>query len=388
MNILILMPIGEQRGGAEQLLRMLLGHTDETALDVSVVFLEDGPLPRECRKQGIPTQVVPAGRLRHLHRFLPTVRQIVEAAEQTQADLIFSWMAKAHLYGAIASQMAGVPSAWYQHGLPRNTAWLNRLVSFFPTDGILACSETVADVQRQHWTAPPTTVVPPSVSLDQFNPTVLPSTEQARRELGLPEHGPLIGMVGRLQRWKGMHTLVDAMPNILAHHPDAHAVIVGGLHAHEPGYGTTLDERIADRGLEDRVLRVGFQSNVQLWMQAMDVFVHASDHEPFGIVLIEAMALGTPVVAGDRGGPTEIITEGTDGLLAPYEDAEALARQIRRYLDDPDFARTVGTNARRRAQDFGPEAYVERFANATTAIVRQQGDPFENVHQIFRTWLG
>lgn len=382
------MPLAEQRGGAGQLLRMFLGEAGGTELNVSVVFLEEGPLHAECRDMEIPSRIVPAGRLRNLSRFLPTVRRIMEATEQTQADLIFSWMAKAHLYGIVASGLTGVPSAWYQHGLPRNTTWLNRLVSLLPAAGIVACSRTVAEVQRGQWPSHPTTVARPCVDLDRFDPTTLPAPAEARRELGLPHDGPLIGMVGRLQRWKGMHTLVDAMPQVLAHHPDAHAVIVGGTHPGEPGYATDLDRQIVERGLEDRVLRVGFQSDVPRWMTAMDVFVHASDREPFGIVILEAMALGTPVVAGARGGPTEIITEGENGLLAPYNDAEALGRQVRRYLDDPAFARNVGHNARQRALHFGPEAYAERFADATTTIIRQSADTAQDVRQIFRTLLG
>jgi len=69
------------------------------------------------------------------------------------------------------------------------------------------------------------------------------------------------------------------------------------------------------------------------------------------------------VVAGAEGGPREIITVGVDGLLAPYEDAETLARQILRYLDDPDFARRVGEAARRRARDFSPEAFARKIVS-------------------------
>lgn len=395
------MPIAEQCGGAEQLLRMFLKQADETELDVSVVFLEEGPLHTECRDLGIPSRVVPSGRLRNLHRFLPTVRRLVEVTEETQADLIFSWMAKAHLYGVVASHRSGVPSAWYQHGLPRNTTWLNRLVSLLPTAGILACSRTVAEVQRSQWPHHSTTVVPPCVDLDRFDPTTLPSPKEARRELDLPEDGPLLGMVGRLQRLKGMHTLVAAMPQILEDHPNARAVIVGGAHADEPEYERILDREIAKRGLEDRVVRAGFQSNVALWMQAMDVFVHATDHEGFGMVIIEAMALGTPVVAGKGGGPPEIITEGENGFLTPYEDADALARQVCRILGNPGLAQKLGANARQRAQDFGPTAYADRFAEAVAEMARVDwnfsggrvsGDlnPFfaENVSQIFQALLG
>jgi glycosyltransferase involved in cell wall biosynthesis len=103
-------------------------------------------------------------------------------------------------------------------------------------------------------------------------------------------------------------------------------------------------------------------------MQAMDVFVHASDSEPFGIVIIEAMALGKPVVAGDKAGPQEIIHEGEDGLFAPYGDATALAKAIRRYLDDPAFAARVGAAAQKRAQDFSTERYAQKVVDAVLEI--------------------
>jgi glycosyltransferase involved in cell wall biosynthesis len=324
----------------------------------------------KCAEAGLSSVVIPAGRLRHVGQSFRAVHRISQLAQNIRADLIFSWMPSAHLYGAFASAITAIPGAWYQHGLPRNTTWLNRLVSFLPAAGVIACSRTVARAERKRWPAHPTKVVTPCVDTDRFEPAALPSPETARQKLNLPEEGPLIGTVGRLQRWKGMHTLVQAMPQILRQYPDAHAVIVGGRHEHEPEYDAYLDQEIKARGLQDHVLRVGFQSNVPLWMQAMDVFVHASDHEPFGIVIIEAMALGKPVVAGSRGGPTEIITEGEDGLLAPYEDSDVLSRQLLRYLNNPGYARTLGENARERALDFDPRAYARKFSKEVSKIVQ------------------
>ena len=96
----------------------------------------------------------------------------------------------------------------------------------------------------------------------------------------------------------------------------------------------------------------------------MDVIVHASDQEPFGIVVIEAMALGKPVVAGNAAGPTEVITEGVNGLLTPYGDAAALAAAILRYLDDPEFARRTGEAAKLRALEFSTRRYAENCVAA------------------------
>jgi glycosyltransferase involved in cell wall biosynthesis len=113
----------------------------------------------------------------------------------------------------------------------------------------------------------------------------------------------------------------------------------------------------------------GLQRNVPEWVQAMDVFVHASDQEPFGIVIIEAMALGKPVIAGNAGGPTEIITDGVNGLLTAYDDAEALTEAILRYLDDQEFAQSAGIAARQRALQFSTQRYAQNFINTIGSIM-------------------
>jgi glycosyltransferase involved in cell wall biosynthesis len=99
-------------------------------------------------------------------------------------------------------------------------------------------------------------------------------------------------------------------------------------------------------------------------MHAMDVFVHTSRFEPFGMVVIEAMALGKPVVASAEGGPTEVITPGVDGLLSPYGDPQALAASILRYLDDGELRRSIGRAAALRAGNFTVQQFARQFGSA------------------------
>ena len=94
------------------------------------------------------------------------------------------------------------------------------------------------------------------------------------------------------------------------------------------------------------------------------MFVHASDAEPFGIVVVEAMALGKPVVAGAGGGPAEIIADGETGLLTPYDDAGSLANAVLRYLDDRAFAARVGAAARARAAAFDDRTFAANIIAA------------------------
>ena len=377
MKVAILTAMSTQRGGGELMLTELLRHSPDADLQWTVIFLEDGPLVSDYRQLGIDTQVLNAGRLRHLYRFGRTVYQVADLVRERQIDLLLSWSAKPHLYGSLAGLITGVPTAWYQLGHPvgRHRSLLDRIATLFPAAGIITLSQTAQDAQRQMWPHRPTHLVYPSVQLDRFDPECLPSPEAARRQLGLPTEGPVIGMVGRLQRWKGMHVLIEAIPSIQASRPDAHFVIVGGAHDSEPTYGRELRERIQALGVSANITLAGFQQNVPLWMQAMDLFVHASDHEPFGIVIIEAMALGKPVVAGDAAGPREIIDDGQTGLLAPFEDVGRLSTAICRYLDSPSFAKQTAQAAQQRAQAFSPERYARNLTRTLHKLTASRACP-------------
>jgi glycosyltransferase involved in cell wall biosynthesis len=271
-----------------------------------------------------------------------------------------------------AALLARLPCAWFQVGTPRPD-WLDRAATRLPARGVMVLSRESGEAQARVRPARRQRLVYPGTSLDAFDPASLPVPAELRRRLGLPESGPLIGMVGRLQRWKGMHVLVAAMPAILSRHPDAHAVIVGGVHETEPEYAAELVLQVRGLGLEDAVRFPGFQSHAAEWLQAMDVVVHASDHEPFGIVVIEAMALGKPVVAGSEGGPKEIITDGVDGLLAPYGDAAGLAWAVCRYLDDPALAARCGAAARQRAAAFDVRRYAREVVGALRSFAGVPG---------------
>jgi glycosyltransferase involved in cell wall biosynthesis len=366
----IVMPLAEQRGGSEVMLRQLVEHTPAAGPRWLVIFLRDGPMVGELRRLGAAVEVVEAGRLREPHRHAAAVARIAGLAHRRRADVIVGWMVKSQLYAGPAALLAGLPVVWYQLGAPSARAWLDRAATALPAAGILAVSETAAQAQAQIRPRRPVRVVHPGVELGRFDPARLPSPLQARARLGLPQDRPLVGIVGRLQHWKGMHVLVDAMARIAG----AHCVIVGGGHDLEPDYPALLERQIAGLGLQGSVTLAGLQPDVALWMQAMDVVVHASDREPFGIVLLEAMALGKPVVAGSEGGPREIVSDGVDGVLTPFGDRAALASAILRYLDDPGFARAAGVAARTRAADFGVDRYARNVAAAVGELASARAE--------------
>ncbi len=124
--------------------------------------------------------------------------------------------------------------------------------------------------------------------------------------------------------------------------------------------------------MAEKIRMVGMQRNVAEWMQAMDVFVHASKLEPFGIVVVEAMALGKPVVATRPGGTEEIITHDHDGQLVGWDRPEELAEAIVRYLRDPEWARSVGERAKERSREYTVEKYAQRVGGALRKLSKKE----------------
>lgn len=371
LRVLIVMPVATPLGGGELMLRQLLRHGRNKGIEWMVVFLRDGPMVEETRALGIEVQLVPSGRFRDVFKRAGAVGRVAAIARQFCADLILGWMVAGELTAGPAALLAGIPNVWYQVGTPRPD-WLDRIATLFPARGVIVLSRSGAAAQSRVWPARKQWLVYPGVALDEFNPDGLATPETLRAKFGLPITGPLIGIVGRLQRWKGMDVFLDAIPAILVRHPDVHAVIVGGPHETESRYPAELQARVKALGIDRAVTFAGYQPNVSEWMQAMDIVVHASDREPFGIVVIEAMALGKPVVAGAEGGPSETITPGVDGLLSPYGDAAALAASVLGYLDDPSFAKKVGAAARTRAQLFDDRHYAAHVIAALQESVAQR----------------
>ncbi len=367
-SLAIVMPLATQTGGAEQmLLDLLMNARGGARWGITLAFLEDGPMVAAAESMGYEVGVIPAGRLREPLPFARAVRQLATWIRETRPTAVLSWMTKAHLYAGPAARLAGVPAVWFQHGITGGN-WLDRLTSRIPAAGILCCSEAAEQAQRRLRPVTPTEVVTPSVGLDRFSEAALPSPGACREALELDPTAPTVVMVARLQRWKGVHVFVEAARKVRATHPDAQFVVVGGAHALEPDYADEVQAASARNG--DVVLFAGYRSDVPLWMQAADVIVHASiEPEPFGIVLLEGLALGKPLIASNAGGPIEILRDG-EGRLTPPGDASALAGAISDLLSEPESERQErARRARARAEAFSADGLPARLEAAIDRLL-------------------
>jgi glycosyltransferase involved in cell wall biosynthesis len=175
----------------------------------------------------------------------------------------------------------------------------------------------------------------------------------------------MVVAVGHLKPWKGQRQVLDALLRLPARTRERIMVLFAGTASPlEADYRAELEQVIASGGLAGSVRLLGARDDVPDLMRAADVVLHSSiAPEPFGLVVVEAMALGVPVVASPLGGPAEIVTPGT-GLLVDPRDVEALASALGRMADDAAFRASLAAAGRVRAEDFA----VERTVAAIEAV--------------------
>jgi glycosyltransferase involved in cell wall biosynthesis len=352
LKILITVPYGERLGGAENMLWAILRNRELTRIVPIVVFFQPGPFEREVADLGIQTVVIPSGRLRQLRRGFMLVQALAALLRSEQPDLILNWMPKTHLYGASAARLARMSDrlVWWQHGVP-DGHWLDRLATIMPTRAIGCSSHAAARSQARMRPRRRTFVVHPGVE----SPEIAREEVSALREqLSIPDDAAVVGIVGRLQPWKGQDRFLQALSEIVRRGLNVHGLVVGGnAYDLSPGYEEHLHALVLQLGLERHVLFTGQIADPTPYIAAMDVLVNASAPEPFGLVVIEAMALGVPVVAVDAGGPAEIIEPGRSGLLVSANEPGLLADALERLVADAALRRRLGESARER--------YLDRF---------------------------
>lgn len=201
-------------------------------------------------------------------------------------------------------------------------------------------------------------VVYNGLSIADWNRALNPA--RGRELLGVSPGVPLVGIVGRLDKWKGHRVFLRAMAKLRTRVPEVRGVVVGDAPPELPAYRPELEQLTVQLGLAETVSFVPFQTELAAVMSALNVAVLPSTSpEPFGRVLIEAMAAGTPVVASDSGASREIVDDGQQGILFPPGDDEALVDAVARLLSDRSLATEMGRAGQKRvAERFDSAQYV------------------------------
>jgi glycosyltransferase involved in cell wall biosynthesis len=177
---------------------------------------------------------------------------------------------------------------------------------------------------------------------------------KVREELGIDHNTVLVGIVGNIDYWKGQLVFAKAMDSLIKEckgNACIQGLIIGNTCKGAEAYEQEIRDYLRYSKIDDKVKLLGFRQDIPQILNAMDIFVHASvEPEPFGRVILEAMAMGKPIVATKPGGPCEIIEEGITGYLVPMNDHESMKDAIMRYVHEPRRAEEMGAAAREASE--------------------------------------
>jgi len=366
----VLMANSVMMGGVEEHVRQIAAGLQERGAHVIVVMPEGAaidPLAVSIRAAG--ASVVRLTLAWQTHRF-GSVRRFFRLVR-----LLRSWRPDAchvHLIGytggrwiILAARLARVPSiACTMHITPSAPqSWrvrLDRAVLGCWIDRYIAVSEVCRRRLVAYLGLPAAKfdVVPNAVDLARFAGSPEPDRQQVRAEHGIPAQAAVVGVLARLSEQKGLAHLLDAMPAILAEHPETHLLIVG-----DGPLRDDLTAQAAALGVAPSVHFAGYRTNTTAYLRAMDVFALPSLYEGLPLSVLEAMAAGLPVVATRVGGMPEAVEEGRTAILVPPADPGALARAVNAILGDQSRAETMAQAGRLRAASFSTTALLDRLAS-------------------------
>ncbi len=310
-------------------------------------------------------------------------RAALRVGAETRPDVVHShdWVV-AHA-GAAVRDGLGVPLVATIHATEagRHQGWLpgpdNRAIHSIEwwltaeARRVIACSHHMKWEVTQLFGVPGEVVDVVPNGLDPAAWQVEPTRAEAARAEYAPEPGsPLVVFTGRLEYEKGVHHLLAAVPRLRARHPGVHVAVCG-----RGTYSTELRDLAARLRLGWEVQFTGYldECSLRALASAADVAVVPSIYEPFGMVALEAAAMGTALVVADTGGLREVVTHGETGLLFPPGDVPALADAVGRLLDDPGLRAGLVAAARAKVErDHAWTAVAAATVEVYERAVRQE----------------
>lgn len=367
MKILYLQSTSEI-GGSDITLLRTLEVLDKNQFEPHVVLPHEGPLMESFRQAGCRVHVVPSMRkltsrkgmgylVVYLAGYIPAVLRLVDLIRREKIDIVHSNTIH-NLYGFLAALLSRRPHIWHVREIVVQSRVVRRLETWCVrkfSSRFIVMSDAIAEAFRMKDGQFPANLVKlyDGIEIDDYHPQV--SGKRIREELGISNGKPLVGIVCRLDPWKGLDVFLAAARIIRKKRPDAKFLICGGeIDGHE-GYETTLRNQAVALGMDtDVVLFSGWRyrhRDIPEVYAAIDVSVQCPIFpEPYGLANIEAMACGVPVVAVGEGGPTELCVDGETAILVPPNDPTAVADAVLSLLEDPARVKTMSAAGRRRVE--------------------------------------
>jgi glycosyltransferase involved in cell wall biosynthesis len=348
-HLLTLLPLLKDYG--YNLEMIVLNHKNKPS-DSPDLFVE------KMTEKGIKVEVF---KMNNKHFNPDLIPRLINKINQEKYDIVHTHLIHADLYGMIAAKMAGVKvivSTRHNDNLFRRQFPWNLLINFNTklADNLICISESLKQFTIKYEGTPKDKI---SVIYYGFNPQNKQFDSSWKKQFNWDEETKIIGIVARLIEQKGHSTLLKAMSQILPQFPNTKLVIIGDGILRQ-----SLEEYSEKLGINSQVNFLGYHQNAAEMMGGFDIFIHPSRWEGFGLVFLEAMAAKLPIIATNVSAIPEIVEQEKTGLLVPKDDDIALANAICQLLSNPDLAKNMGENGRKRLEKyFTVDVMAQKTAN-------------------------
>ena len=352
--------------GVKRLFAWMIPRFDQTRFNVALISLRKRDLSNDTLEElGIDVGYL------HKGKFDPaTLTALLKEIDRRKIDVLHLHGYGATTFGRLAAAMRGIPVVLHEHANLTDTPWFqkvaDRLLAKY-TDIAIAVSKSTADftIKARLVPAERTKVVYLGVPLEEFSrPRSEREVAEARRALDVPDGTFAIGTVTRLMPSKGNEYLVEAAPRVLAALPNARIYIVG-----EGELQPALEAQARELGLGDRLVFCGFRRDVAQVLSALDLLVFPSLWEGTPLTVLEALAMGKPIVSTDADGLQDVLTPGTDAVMVPRRNGEALANAMVALATDPAERARLSANARRTGETYDIAVFVRKMERLYEMLV-------------------
>ena len=317
----------------------------------------------------------PKGMIQYAFGMVKYTNKITRIAKQHHIDLIHTNTA-ATLEGSFVSKRLHIPQLWSIHEII-----VSPQIMYNVTSNLIAkySSITITDSKavKEHLDASgyfkenAVKVIYNGVDSNRFKPDN--DCSYLYEEWNIPKSARIIGMMGRVNSWKGQGDFLKAANIIMAKFPDVYTVFVGAAFEGEEWREKELADAIAQSPYKNRIINKGYRTDSEGIYKLYDVFVLPSTNpDPLPTVVLEAMATGKPIVGYKHGGVCEMVKDGYNGLLAEVRKPEDLANKIEALLEDDEKRTTMGENSRKRLlEKLSIEAYVQNSSTEYDRLIRE-----------------
>ncbi len=352
-------------GGADFCMYKMARELDPARYEPVVLLGMKTAVVELYEKSDIPVFAIPMKRLKRTKNplffmkfglaFLPTVIRIRRLIKRERIDLVHANDFQ-DIYGPFAARLAGLPSIQHIRLImvsPKPVRAILSSIIHAMNDQILCVSKGTARYMFRRYLANGRKVTVYHDWLDMESVGHRAQATDIREEYGIPKDAPLIGIVGRLEEWKGQHIFIQAAAEVARRFPEARFLVVGGI---VEGRGREffqdwLKQMAEESGIAKHTVFTGYRTDIYHIVKSLDVFVHASiTPDPLPGTVMEAMYLERPVVAAKDGGVPEEIGENGAGVLYEPGNIPEMADAICGLIEDPEGRRRMGRLARSRVE--------------------------------------